>query len=177
MIGPESPAAHNGGSFARLPPAPTTLCYLRLSVATAVGLLSVASVAGRPSPGRAALNELSAPALTIHDVTSSHACAVVLAEARADHNAVDGPVLCADCWARRRCQPLRAELARRMVTLRIACCGGSWTGVPDNPSVVSAISAMIRAIRAASVHRERGRTSCKRQVSGSNPLTGSSSEG
>ena len=32
------------------------------------GLLSVASVAGRPSPGRAALNELSAPALTIHDV-------------------------------------------------------------------------------------------------------------
>ena len=30
-----------------------------------------------------------------------------------------------------------------MVTLRIACCGGSWTGVPDNPSVVSAISAII----------------------------------
>ena len=36
-----------------------------------------------------------------------------------------------------------AELARRMVTLRIACCGGSWTGVPNNPSVVSAISAII----------------------------------
>ena len=50
-----------GGSFARLPPAPTTLCYLRLSAATAMGLLSVASVAGRPNPGRAALNELSAP--------------------------------------------------------------------------------------------------------------------
>ena len=57
------------GSFARPPPVPTTLCYLRLSAATAMGLLSVASVAGRPSPGRAALNELSAPALTIHDVT------------------------------------------------------------------------------------------------------------
>ena len=56
------------------------------------------------------------------------ACAVVLAEARADHNAVDGPVLCADWWARRRCQPLRAELARRMVTLRSARCGGSWNG-------------------------------------------------
>jgi len=61
-------AGPNRGSFARLPPAPTTLCYLRLSAATAMGLLSVASVAGRPSPGRAALNELSAPALTIHDV-------------------------------------------------------------------------------------------------------------
>jgi hypothetical protein len=31
-----------GGSFAQLPPAPATLCYLRVSAATAMGLLSVA---------------------------------------------------------------------------------------------------------------------------------------
>jgi hypothetical protein len=30
-----------------------------------------------------------------------------------------------------------------------ARCGGSWTGAPGNPSAVSAISAMICAIRAA----------------------------
>ena len=76
-------AGPNRGSFARLPPAPTTLCYLRLSAATAMGLLSVASVAGRPSPGRAALNELWAPALTIHDVPHHGMCvAPSLASAR-----------------------------------------------------------------------------------------------
>ena len=40
-----------------------------------------------------------------------------------------------------------AELARRMVTLRSARYGGSWkgswNGSPDDPSVVSAISAII----------------------------------
>jgi hypothetical protein len=36
-----SVAAPNGGSFARLPPAPTTFRYLRASAATATGLLSV----------------------------------------------------------------------------------------------------------------------------------------
>jgi hypothetical protein len=81
----------NGGSFARLPPAPTTLCYLRLSVATAVGLLSVASVAGRPSPGRVALNELSAPALTIHDVTSSRQIRTFTAQAPLHKNTADLP--------------------------------------------------------------------------------------
>ena len=35
-------ADHIGGSFARLPPAPTTLCYLGLSATRAIGLLSVA---------------------------------------------------------------------------------------------------------------------------------------
>ena len=50
---------------------------------------------------------------------------------------------------------------------------GSWNVAPDNPSAASAISAMTRAIAAASVLGARGRTSCKRQVSGSNPLTGS----
>jgi catechol 2,3-dioxygenase-like lactoylglutathione lyase family enzyme len=38
---------------------------------------------------------------------------------------------------------------------------------------VSALSAMIRVICAASALGARGRTSCKRQASGSNPLTGS----
>jgi hypothetical protein len=115
-------AGHNEASFARLPPAPTTLCYLRLSATSAVGS-SVSRLCGwRPMPGRAALNELSAPVLIVHNVphrsimpvikdhspfglgimpdhpgaSRSQAyqpCAVVLAEARADHNAADGSVL------------------------------------------------------------------------------------
>ena len=48
---------------------------------------------------------------------------------------------------------------------------------PDNSSVVSAVSATIRVICAASAHGVRGRTSCKRQASGSNPLTGSQVSG
>ena len=39
---PRSQPDQNGGSFAWPPPAPTTLCYLRVSAATAMGLLSVA---------------------------------------------------------------------------------------------------------------------------------------
>jgi len=50
---------------------------------------------------------------------------------------------------------------------------GSWDDSPNNPSAASAVRAMTCAIRAASALGERGRTSCKRQVSGSNPLTGS----
>jgi len=50
---------------------------------------------------------------------------------------------------------------------------GSWNGAPDNPSAAGAVSAMTCAIGAASVHGVRGRASCKRQVSGSIPLTGS----
>ena len=46
---------------------------------------------------------------------------------------------------------------------------GSWTGVPDNPSVVSAISAMIRFIRAASPQGARGRTSHNPSAVGSSP--------
>ena len=38
----DDPTAPIGGSFARLPPAPTTLCYLGLSATRAIGLLSVA---------------------------------------------------------------------------------------------------------------------------------------
>jgi len=74
------------------------------------------------------------------------ACSVVLAEAQADHDAADEPVLCAQAVGpRRRCQPLRmAELAQRMVTLRSARRGGpwngSWNGSPGNPSAVSAVS-------------------------------------
>ena len=54
---------------------------------------------------------------------------------------------------------------------------GLWTGSPDNPSVVSAVSAMPRGICAVRTVSARGRTSCKRQVSGSIPLTGSRSRG
>jgi len=50
---------------------------------------------------------------------------------------------------------------------------GSWTGASDNPSAASAISAITRVIGAASTLGAGGRTSCKRQASGSNPLTGS----
>ena len=50
---------------------------------------------------------------------------------------------------------------------------GSWNAAPDNPSAMSAVGAMTSAIGAARAHGTRGRTSCKRQVSGSIPLTGS----
>jgi hypothetical protein len=42
---------------------------------------------------------------------------------------------------------------------------GSWTGAPDNPSAMTLFNAVIRVICAASAHRVRGRTSCKRLVS------------
>jgi hypothetical protein len=54
---------------------------------------------------------------------------------------------------------------------------GSWDDARNNPSAASAVSAIVRAIRAASALGARGRTSCKRQASGSIPLTGSRSEG
>jgi hypothetical protein len=54
---------------------------------------------------------------------------------------------------------------------------GLWNGALDNPSAASAVSAMTCAIGAASAHGARGRTSCKRQVSGSIPLTGSQVSG
>ena len=54
---------------------------------------------------------------------------------------------------------------------------GSWDDAPNNPSAVGAISAMACAIGAASACAACEHTSCKRQASGSNPLTGSRSEG
>jgi hypothetical protein len=54
-----------------------------------------------------------------------------------------------------------------------AAWNGSWNDTPNNPSVVGAVSAMTCAICAGSAHGARGRTSCKRLASGSNPLTGS----
>ena len=63
-----------------------------------------------------------------HDNARNSACSVVLAEAQAEHDAADGPVLCAQAVRprRRRRQPFRmAEPARRIVTLRSARCGGS----------------------------------------------------
>ena len=48
---------------------PTTLCYLRLSATTAMGLLSVAPRwLGDQGPEWSPSNELSAPVVTIHDV-------------------------------------------------------------------------------------------------------------
>ena len=49
----------------------------------------------------------------------------------------------------------------------------SWNGPLAYSSAASAVSAINRAISAASACAARGRTSCKRQASGSNPLTGS----
>ena len=46
---------------------------------------------------------------------------------------------------------------------------GSWTGAPDNPSAVSAVSAMIRVVCAASAHGVRGHTSHNPPVVGSSP--------
>jgi hypothetical protein len=54
---------------------------------------------------------------------------------------------------------------------------GSWNGASADPSAATAVSAMSCAICAASVLGARGRTSCKRQVSGSIPLTGSQVRG
>ena len=53
---------------------------------------------------------------------------------------------------------------------------GSWNGRLSNPSSAVASRAMSRAIYAAKGSGAAGRTSCKRQVSGSNPLTGSQVE-
>jgi hypothetical protein len=50
---------------------------------------------------------------------------------------------------------------------------GSWTGAQDNPSAASAISAITQGIVAARAPGAPSRASCKRQASGSNPLTGS----
>jgi len=49
----------------------------------------------------------------------------------------------------------------------------SWNGQPEEPRAGSAILAPGCAIGAGSARGARGHTSCKRQVSGSNPLTGS----
>ena len=62
-----------------------------------------------------------------------------------------------------------AGLARRMVTLRNGRCGGSWNGSPGNPSVVTAVSAIFRAVGAASGHGVWGRTSHNPSAVGSSP--------
>jgi hypothetical protein len=41
---------------------------------------------------------------------------------------------------------------------------GSWNDAPNSPSVAGAVSAMTRAIRAASALNARGRTTCKRMA-------------
>jgi hypothetical protein len=54
---------------------------------------------------------------------------------------------------------------------------GSWDDAEDNPSAAGAVSAIACAIGAARACAACERTSCKRQVSGSNPLTGSQVSG
>ena len=49
----------------------------------------------------------------------------------------------------------------------------AWNGQPEKPRVDRAMLVPGRAICAGSAHGAVGHTSCKRQVSGSNPLTGS----
>jgi hypothetical protein len=53
-------------------------------------------------------------------------------------------------------------------------CRFSWDDDSRNPSVAVAVSAITRVICAGSAHVAVGHASCKRQASGSNPLTGSS---
>ena len=50
---------------------------------------------------------------------------------------------------------------------------GSWNVAPENPSATSAICAITRVIGAGRALVASGRATCKRQASGSNPLTGS----
>jgi hypothetical protein len=63
--------------------------------------------------------------------------------------------------------------SNRMTDVRASAVDRFVDRAPDNPSAVSAVSAIIRIICAASAFGARGRYSCKRQASGSNPLTGS----
>jgi hypothetical protein len=70
-------------------------------------------------------------------------------------------------------QPFNITQSNRTQRAGVPAWTGSWTGASGNPSAASAISAMTRVICAGSAHNARSRTSCKRQVSGSNPLTGS----
>jgi len=83
-------------------------------------------------------------------------------------------------WRSRRRVSLQAEgLSGRYARLRpwiVAgpfAWNGSWNDAPDDPSAAGADSAMACSIGAASALGARGHTSCKRQVSGSIPLTGS----
>jgi hypothetical protein len=47
---------------------------------------------------------------------------------------------------------------------------GSWDDARNNPSAATAVSAIVRAIRAASALGARGRASCKRQVTSSTAI-------
>jgi hypothetical protein len=82
---------------------------------------------------------------------------------------------------RKLCDGAVADCSLRSVTAT-SCCpqsawNGSWNGTPDYASAAGAAAAMICVISAASAIGAGGRTSCKRQVSGSIPLTGSRSDG
>jgi hypothetical protein len=73
---------------------------------------------------------------------------------------------------------LESRPLRWVMTTHIACrlpWTGSWTGAPDNPGAARAISAITRAISAASAHGARGRTSHNPPVVGSSPTRPTSS--
>ena len=60
-----------------------------------------------------------------------------------------------------------------MVALSPAAWNGSWNGSPEDPLVLGAAAALSCGIGAGSGSNARKHASCKRQVSGSIPLTGS----
>ena len=110
--------------FARQPPATTTLCYLRLSATSAVGS-SVSRLCGwRPRPGRAALNELSAPVLTVHDVPHRAMCG---SPGRSPGRPQCGRRICSCAQTAGHAAVVSPSESRsspwRMVTLRSARCG------------------------------------------------------
>ena len=81
-------------------------------------------------------------------------------------SAVDPTVSC-----RRPCCQVAAPLRRRLSTTlgyghgllpAVSAWNGSWDDAPNDPSAVSAVSAMDCAISAASAYEACGRTSCKR---------------
>src|SRR4029077_16791013 len=76
--------------------------------------------------------------------------------------------------SRRRCGgfcPLRSVMAMDFCPL--PAWNDSWDDAQNNPSAAGAVSAIADAIGAASACAACEHTSCKRQVSGSIPLTGS----
>jgi hypothetical protein len=63
--------------------------------------------------------------------------------------------------------------AVRMLAASPAAWNGSWNGSPGNPLVLGAAAALACGIGAGSGHKAREQASCKREVIGSIPLTGS----
>jgi hypothetical protein len=72
--------------------------------------------------------------------------------------------------------PVHTLIGRRGSAESTAAMDRVWNGSPGNTRVLGAARALSYGIGAGSGPMAPGHASCKRQVSGSNPLTGSSSE-